>query len=129
MKRTLTFDAAEPKRGARLYRLYEAVLFPVQGRTIEVIRREARLLDGLEAITEPDPDGKKIAGDNMEPRRLKPGTVVLEVEEADITDVFKKRLELPDTWLPKVSREIVDTITWLNQILAAPPAASAEVTT
>lgn len=122
MKRILTFDAHESKRGARLYRLYEAVLFPTPGRTIEVARREARLLDGLDDITEPDPDGKKIAGGLYEARRLKAGTVSLEVEEADITDVFLKRLVLPDTWHPNISREIVDTVGWLNQMLASLPA-------
>lgn len=122
MKRVLTFAEHDSKRGARLYRLYEAVLFPTSGRTIDVARREARLLDSLDAITEPDPDGKKIAGGLYEARRLKVGTVSLEVEEADITDVFRKRLELPDTWHPNVSREVVDTVSWLNQILAAPAA-------
>jgi hypothetical protein len=111
----LVFDG--PKAAARFARLYEAVIIggmlPNQKRGIEIYRREAKILDALDTVSEAV-DGKPIAM-NAPSRALHTngGTVSLDVGDLNL---LLDRLKLEDVWHSAVSRELVDAVDWLTTV-------------
>ena len=118
MKKTLVFD--DLKGAVRFARLYEALIVgsvaPNQERDFDVYRREARLADAFEGISDVDPSLRPLA-DNTPARRLHgmngTGPVHLTVDGADI-ELLKRRLKLKDFWSATVVRSVVDTYDWLE---------------
>lgn len=115
MKRVLTFESARQDQ-KRFELLYQAILIggasaqPGSRGGIEVLRREARLLDALDGISIADPDETKgLAG---EPGRLVQAEAELVLEQPDF-ELLKKRVE-ETPWLPKAARDVVDVIDWLS---------------
>lgn len=106
MKRRLTF--IDDARGAYLFkRMYEGMLLGGgQGaRGIDAIRREARILDALDAISDPEdtPRGPE--------RTVKPDAV-LELDQVDFAVLESHVAKAP--WLPVAARQIVDLVDWLS---------------
>lgn len=83
-------------------------------RGMDVLRREARLLDALDAISAPDPQAAPLADDV--PRRLVMVPTSLALLQPDF-DLLSKYLEAV-AWAPIVARAVVDAADWL----AAAPA-------
>lgn len=111
MTRTLVFD------GAKAPRRFEFCLRAVLGfgdgkgdRTRDTLRKEARILDALDAISEPDLDAVK-AGDK-DARRLKPegGTVTLAQDDFVLLEQDVEKTP----WLPRAARDAVDLQEWLS---------------
>ena len=78
---------------------------------MEVIRREARILDMLDSVSveNRDPAALKLA--NGEARSVIPGAMMI-LEQSD-HELVKKRVEgVP--WLPVLSRQVVDLVDWLK---------------
>lgn len=116
MTKTIVFDG--PKAASRFTRIYEAVILggtlPNQKRGIEIYRREAKILDALDAISA-TVDGKMITP-NVPTRallRAEGGTITLDVGDLN---VLLDRLKLEDVWQSAVSRELVDAVDWLTAI-------------
>ena len=109
MTRVLVFEGAKAAKRFELCRT--AILSAGNGsggRTRETIRKEARLLDALDSISEPsepipqDPDA----------RSLKVGTSTLTLTQDDHALLT---LYLDTTpWTPRVSRDVVDAQDWLS---------------
>jgi hypothetical protein len=117
MKRTIEFKD-DAKNQKRFELLYGAILVGGaqaqngQRGGIEVLRREARLLDSLDTISVLNPDRTVPKFPNDEPARLVTSGAAMVIAQADF-ELLKKRLE--DTpWLPKVARDVVDTVDWLS---------------
>ncbi len=76
-------------------------------RTPAVIRKEARLQDALEAISD-----EVAAGVNEPDRalRIQGGTVTLAQEDFDLLHQYTEKTP----WMPRVSRDVVDLWDWLS---------------
>ena len=116
MTKTFTFDPENTRDLMRFARLYEALThgasMPNQERAFEVYRREAKLLDKLEAISEPalvglkqEPIGRALVANGH------PLTVQVDGGELEL---LKKRLRLKDFWMATAVRSVVDTHDWLD---------------
>lgn len=79
----------------------------IDKKTMQVIRREAKVLDKLEAISQPRGDERYPTGDRV--RELiasedsKPITLLLEDEELELLKTYFESVP----WVTKVSREVV----------------------
>jgi len=109
-KRVLEFQG--PKANKRFEMLYNAVLIGGNGQRtggIEILRREARLLDQLDAISVLASPPREFF--NKQPARdvTVPGSLALEPADYDL---LRQRLgEAP--WLPQSARDVVDAMDWL----------------
>ena len=106
----LDFDRVPEKAASRFERIHEAIILgslrPAQDRNIEVYRREARILDALDAISL---DTEKLIAAEARARVLNPDVHHrIALEQGDI-DLIIRRLELPDFWQALVTRSLVDT--------------------
>ena len=105
MKRRLEFDDTE-KSQQRFKRLYEGLLSGGgERKNIEVIRREARVLDALDAVSDPEETAHGLQ------RAVRPGAVV-ELDQADFA--LLEQYVSNTSWLPVVSRQIVDLVDWMS---------------
>lgn len=106
--RIITFKSGEVKSQKRFELLYGAMLLggqqPGARGGIEVLRREARILDALDAISTPE-------SGNEETRSVVIDSV-LSLQQPDF-ELLKKRLE-EAPWLPKIARNVVDAVDWLG---------------
>jgi len=113
MKRSLVFD--DGKAQTYFEFIYSAVLIGglPKERTggVETLRREARILDALDAISDRHPNPTETFANN-EPARVVRFGVVLTLDVADY-ELIKKRIE-EAPWFPKVSRDVVRTLDWLT---------------
>jgi len=117
MKKTLVFDS--DKGAQRFARLYEALIIgsvsPNQERDFDVYRREAKLADAFEAISDPEPSLRPLT-ETIPARRLHAlngGPPQITVDGADI-ELLKKRLRLKDFWAAAAVRSVVDAYDWLE---------------
>ncbi len=105
MKRTITFG--DEAKSQQRFELFQAAILnggaAGQRGGIEILRREAKLLDAFDAISDP-------AGDEK-PRRVRDGAQLV-LEQADF-DVLKKRME-EAPWAPAASRGVIDALDWLS---------------
>lgn len=111
MKRVLTFEG--PRAPKRFQLLWTALTNAGDGkgeRTPAVIRKEARLQDAFEAIS--DPAAGNGAGPDPEMRTLKMegATVTLETPDFDLLHQYTEKT----AWNPRISRDVVDTWDWLS---------------
>jgi len=105
MIRRLVFDDDDKSR-QRFKRLYEGLLLGGNDRkNIETIRREARVLDALDAISEKE---QTVQGEQR--KLVAPAT--LELQQADFA--LLEQYVNNTAWLPVVSRQIVDLVDWLS---------------
>lgn len=74
----------------------------VEKKTMQVIRREAKILDKFEAISEPVGEDKYPTGDRV---RKVNGPAVLKLEDEEL-ELLKSYFESV-SWVTKVSREVV----------------------
>lgn len=109
MKRELVFGTDD--RDARRFGLLRTALLQAGDgkgpRGIEVIRKEARLLDALDAVSVPDP----VDGD-PDHRKLRPEASSVQIDQPDfalLADYVAKVI-----WFPKVARDVVDLVDWLE---------------
>lgn len=112
--RVIAFD--DDRRNQRRFDLYYAAVLlgaPKGPRGLEVIRREARILDALDAISDPSPDA---VGPGDVPRRVVQAGRALLLPQPEC-DLLTKYLDTAE-WVPAVSRDVVDAADWLS---AAPP--------
>lgn len=117
MKRVVTFKTGdEAKNQQRFELLYSAILAggstPSRGSGIDMLRKEARLLDALDAIS--DEDGAKTTrplptGDHARLVRTDAELVLSQPEH----ELLKKRLE-DGPWSPGAARAVVDCADWLG---------------
>jgi hypothetical protein len=109
MTRVVTFDANS--RGQRRFEiLYAAILLgaPKGPRGLETIRREARVLDALDAIS--TPVDAPTAGP-VPPRSVTPdATLVLAQPDFEILARYLEAVE----WTPAASRDVIDAADWLS---------------
>lgn len=114
MIRVLTFDDT-PRSQKRFELLYGAILVGgADGQRkggIETIRREARILDALDARSVVNDDPKAPPFPSNEPARLVQ-TGALTLEQADFEILLQRMKDTP--WLPKIARDVVDTVDWLT---------------
>lgn len=113
MVRIVTFNGDQTKNQKRFELLYGALLLgggTGKPRGIEVMRREAKILDLLDSISRPNPEptASKL-GD--EPARLVAPNSTISFTICEHT-LLKERLEAAP-WLPRVAREVVDAVDWL----------------
>lgn len=125
MKRVIAFDHETPARNQKRFDLLtQAVLIGGspggQGTRggIEVLRREARLLDGLESVSVHNPDAAQTLPVELQRTVTVDATLVLEQPDFDL---LKKRVE-ETVWLPPAARAAVECFDWLS---AAPEAKEA----
>src|SRR5262249_22555663 len=126
MQRAIEFSHPDPKvNETRFELLYNAVLVggtpqaPPQGPGrggIEVLRREARLLDALDGVSDP-------VGEGAPSRVVRSGEVIL-LAQPDF-DLLVKRIE-ETPWMPRVARDVVSLIDW---VLASPRIEDRDVVT
>lgn len=110
MKRKVTFSD-ETKNQKRFELLYLSIILGApQNRGIEVIRREARILDLLDSISSVNSDSNVKFG--TEPGRIINGGAELLLEVADF-ELIKSRLEKTE-WVAIWSRKVVDTLDWFS---------------
>jgi hypothetical protein len=107
--RVLTFDANG--RGQRRFEIvYAAILLgaPKGARGLETIRREARILDALDAISTAD----GAAGPGPIPaRQVTPGArLVLAQPECELVGRYLEAVE----WAPAASRDVIDAADWVS---------------
>jgi hypothetical protein len=109
--RIVTFDATG--RGQRRFEiLYAALLLgaPKGARGLETIRREARVLDALDAISTPV-DVPTTTGAPVPPRSVKPDAeLVLAQPDFEILARYLDAVE----WTPAASRDVIDAADWFN---------------
>jgi hypothetical protein len=110
--RVLLFAATEPKSQKRLELCFAAVMLgaPREARSIDVLRREARLLDAFESVSVLNPDGAALV--NGMPARAVNPDATLRLEQPD-WELLRKYVELTP-WAPLVSRDVVDVVDWLG---------------
>jgi hypothetical protein len=112
--RVVAFD--DSARNQRRFDLYYAAILlgaPKGVRGLEVIRREARVLDALDAISDPltaDAGPGDVARRHVQAGRA----LLLSQPEFDLLTQYLAGAE----WIPIVSRDVVDAADWLS---AAPP--------
>lgn len=114
MIRVLTFDDSARSQ-KRFELLYSAILMGgSDGQRkggIEMIRREARMLDALDAGSVLNDDPKAAPFPSNEPPRLvRPGAVKLDQPDFDV--LLQRVKDTP--WLPKFARDVVNTVDWLT---------------
>lgn len=107
--RVLTFDGNG--RGQRRFEIvYAAILLgaPKGARGLEAIRREARILDALDAISL----GDSVTGSAPVPARIvNPGArLVLAQPELDLVGRYLEAVE----WAPVASRDVIDAADWVS---------------
>jgi hypothetical protein len=106
--RVLTFDSN--RRGqSRFAILYAAVLLgaPKGARGLETIRREARILDALDAISDAD----AAAPGPVPARQVHPGArLVLTQPELELVGRYLEAVE----WAPVASRDVIDAADWVS---------------
>jgi hypothetical protein len=111
VQRVVTFET-NGRSQRRFEILYAAVLLgaPKGARGLETIRREARVLDALDAISTPvDVDGA--ATGPIPPRHVTPdAALVLAQPEFEILARYLDAVE----WTPAASRDVVDAADWLS---------------
>jgi hypothetical protein len=111
MTRVLIFDG--PTAAKRFELCHRAVLGFGNGkdeRTREVIRKEARILDALDAISEPDREAVKAGDKDARQLQAAGGTVTLAQDDFAL---LEKDVETTP-WLPRVARDVVDVQDWLS---------------
>lgn len=108
MQRVLKFDGEKGQQRFAMCRV--AILSAGDGkgeRNRETLRKEARLLDAFDAISDP----AKAEGD-PDARTLKPETVSISVSQEDHALLLKYLDATP--WLPRASRDAVDVQDWAD---------------
>jgi hypothetical protein len=112
MKRVVSFKADATKNQKRLELCYAAVVLgaPQAARGIDVIRREARLLDALDAISTPDTEGALMV--NGLPKRSPQVDAVLTLDQPD-WELLRRYVE-NTPWSPMAARDVVDVVDWLG---------------
>jgi hypothetical protein len=107
----LTFDSNG--RGQRRFEIvYAAILLgaPKGARGLEAIRREARILDALDAVSVADADAVPPAG-AVPARRVTPGArLVLAQPEFELVGRYLEAVE----WAPVASRDVIDAADWVS---------------
>lgn len=112
LARVIQFEDLKSQK--RFEILYAALLLgaPKGGRGLEVLRREARILDALDAISTPDPTAP--AGP-MPGRKVIAGRpLVLAQPELELLARYLEAVE----WTPAASRDVVDAADWLSAATA-----------
>lgn len=115
MKRTITFDTGQNREAFPL--LYQGLLNGGNGpsaKGIQTLRTEVRILDKLDAISEPEyieVEGAKVATDA---RLLKDGPQSLTLEQPEF-DLLKRYFE-NTPWTTRVARQVVNIVDWLATI-------------
>jgi len=110
MTRVLTFDGAKGPKRFELCRTALLNAGDTKGeRTRETIRKEARLLDALDTVsqlaaTETDPDARALRG------ALDPLSVTLSQDDFDLLSRYVDTTP----WLPRAARDAVDLQDWLS---------------
>lgn len=113
MTRILTFDGEKGARRFELLRL--ALLSAGDGkgeRTRETIRKEARLLNALDTVSEPSPTET-----DTEARALIAGSETIAAITVTLAqDDFELLTKYGDTtpWVPRAARDAVDLQDWLS---------------
>ena len=114
--RVITFD--RNGRGQRRFEIFYAAILlgaPKAGRGLEVLRREARILDALDAISTAV-DGA--APGPVPPRHVTPAArLVLAQPEYDLLARYLEGVE----WAPAASRDVVDAFDWLSAAATEDP--------
>lgn len=108
MKRVLTFDGEKAAKRFEMCRV--AVLSAGDGkgqRDRETTRKEARLLDALDAVSDSSPQPQ-----DKEWRTLKSDPQPLTLSQEDHALLAKYLDTTP--WLPRASREAVDVQDWVD---------------
>jgi hypothetical protein len=116
MKRIVTFKAGDQKNQQRFALLYGAILVGAQtqsrGTGIDVLRKEGRVLDALDSVSDQD--------DSPEARMLPTGERARKVRDgAELVlaqpehELLKKRVE-EGPWTPAVARNVVDCVDWFS---------------
>lgn len=120
---TRTLDFGGDKGAMRFELVYEAVLGggatqrdPGE-RSRAIIRQEARILDALETVSEPDPRPAKTCETcgrpaNADARQLAPAGGLITLSEDDHALIVKYVDVRP--WLPRMARKVVDVQDWLS---------------
>ena len=124
MKRVLTFDGDDPKSAKRFEMIFEAVMQAgdkTDKRDRALVRKEARVIEALEAISEPSEKRPVTCGHCgsdltslverhvsavREPRHLKPGAQIVTLQGEDHELMTKYVDTVP--WLPVAARAAVD---------------------
>jgi hypothetical protein len=108
--RVLTFDSNG--RGQKRFEIvYAAILLgaPKGARGLEAIRREARILDALDAISVGD--GQAGATGPIPARRVTQGArLVLAQPEYELVGRYLEAVE----WTPAASRDVIDAADWVS---------------
>lgn len=114
MTRTLTFNVATHNQ-QRFRLLYEAILLggqtPSRGSGIDVLRKEAAILDALDAVSDPPATDAQTLVNGDRARQVRPGEILVLAQHE--LDLLKKRLE-DGPWLPQVARQVVDVVDWCS---------------
>jgi hypothetical protein len=116
MKRVAIFKSGDPKNQQRFALLCGAILVgaqtPSRGTGIDVLRKEGRVLDALDDISDPNdaPDARRLA--NGDPARTVRDGVELVLSQPE-HELLKKRLE-EGPWVPAIARHVVDCVDWLG---------------
>jgi hypothetical protein len=112
MKRILTFngDGRSPKRFQLLWTALNAggSSEDAKARTPAVIRKEARLQDALESISEPVVQQDPNAPDRA--LTAEGGTLTLAQEDFELLQTYTEKTP----WMPRVSRDVVDLWDFLS---------------
>jgi hypothetical protein len=107
--RVLTFDSNGHGQ-QRFMIVYAAILLgaPKGARGLEVIRREARILDALDAISVAD----AAAGPGPVPARhvIPDARLTLSQPEFELVGRYLEAVE----WTPAASRDVIDTVDWVS---------------
>jgi hypothetical protein len=116
MKRVVTFKAGGDKDQRRFSLMYGAILIgaqtPSRGTGIDVLRKEGRILDALDGISDPDesPDARKLpTGESS--RKVRDGAELVLAQPDH--ELLKKRLE-EGSWTPGIARHIIDCVDWFS---------------
>lgn len=116
MKCTLVFAADDPKRDKKFLMCCTAVLNGGDGkgeRSRAVTRKEAKLLDALDAISVPHPDRSIAEGGGPDSRVLKPGTQTFTLD-GEVHTLLQQYLNTC-LWTPRSSREARDAQDWADK--------------
>ena len=108
MKRLLDFSG--PRAPKRFGLCWMALMAGGDGkgeRTRDVIRREARLQDALEAISV---NGEVVANSLPQRRLIEDCTLPLPQEDFDLLDTYTEKAP----WTPQASKDVVDLWDWLS---------------
>jgi len=109
MTRVVTFDG-NGRSQRRFEILYAAILLgaPKGARGLDTIRREARVLDALDAISTPDDD----APPAPVPARHLTADAELRLAQPEF-DLLTRYLDAVE-WAPAAARDVVDAADWLS---------------